>query len=113
MKLRKLKIRRKKRTRAKVNEITSKTVKCLLMGSAPELIADLQQNNSKDLIRNEVDIEIGTTRYLFWTLPDQSVMKRPFLKQYLSYHKCGIIFFIVNQDKIEVKVILYADDIHF
>lgn len=78
------------------------------MGSAPELIADLQQNNSKDLIRNEVDIEIGTTRYLFWTLPDQSVMKRPFLKQYLSYHKCGIIFFIVNQDKIEEKIHEFA-----
>ena len=103
MKLQKLKIRKRKRNRAQITDQTTKTVKCLVMGSASELFADLNQHSNKDISPNEAEIEVGSRRYLFWTLPNQSIMKKSFLKQYLSYHECEIIFFIVNNAEIEVN----------
>ena len=101
MKLQKLKIRRRKRNRAQIKQI-SKTVKCLVMGSTSKFIDELNQSSNENISQNEAEIEVGSQRYLFWTLPNQSALKKSFLKQYLSYHKCEIVFFIVNQDEIEV-----------
>ena len=91
--------RKKKEKAAKSsteNEI--KTSKCIIF---------LQNDNTswKEPVGNECQIIIGQMKFVLWTVPPCHQANKSYLKQYLAFHKCEIIFFMMNLTDYESQLL--------
>ena len=91
--------RRKKKKRAanSTTEIEIKTSKCVIF---------LQNENTsrKIPVGNECEIIIGQMKFVLWTVPPCHQDNKVYLKQYLAFHKCEIIFFMMNLTNYESQL---------
>ena len=87
LKIKKIKLskRRRRRVRNETEEKELKTVKCLVFGD-------------EFLDENESEITVDQTKFQFWQASELIHQSRAFTKQYLAYHHCQILFFIINID---------------
>ena len=81
--------KKKKRAANSTTEIEIKTSKCIIF---------LQNDNTswKIPVGNECEIIIGQMKFVLWTIPPCHQDNKVYLKQYLAFHKCEIIFFMMN-----------------
>ena len=91
--------KRKKKERAakSTTENKIKTLKCVIF---------LQNDNTswKEPVGNECQIIIGQMKFVLWTIPPCHQANKAYLKQYLAFHKCEIIFFMMNLTDYESQL---------
>ena len=98
MRIKQLAKRKKKERAAKSStEIEIKTSKCIIF---------LQNDNTswKIPVGNECEIIIGQIKFVLWTVPPCHQANKVYLKQYLAFHKCEIIFFMMNLTDYESQL---------
>ena len=85
---------KKKRAARSTPEIEIKTSKCIIF---------LQNDNTswKVPVGNECEIIVGQIKFVLWTVPPCHQANKAYLKQYLAFHKCEIIFFMMNLNNYE------------
>ena len=91
--------KKKKRAANSTTEIEIKTSKCIIF---------LQNENTsrKIPVGNECEIIIGQMKFVLWTVPPCHQNNKIYLnlKQYLAFHKCEIIFFMMNLTDYESQL---------
>ena len=89
---------KKKRAARSRTEIEIKTSKCIIF---------LQNDNTswKVPVENESEILVGQIKFVLWTVPPCHQANKVYLKQYLAFQKCEIIFFMMNLNNYQGQLV--------
>lgn len=110
IKIKKIKIPRKGRRKKVIEPEQLAVKKCLVFGDfGQDYLENMEKTSgSGDTSEDTQDttLVVGDCKFVFWPaaerLKDQS---KAFWKQYLAYHQCDIVLYIVNVELIEEKIL--------
>ena len=112
MKLTSIKIPRKRGIRRRILvQREEKVSKCVVIGSSnsssPKFIKSFQNCSESYLSHsgNEASFKIDKTSFILWGTQTQTPrLKKSRLKQYLAYHGSEVLFYLINDADIEVRI---------